>query len=109
MSLTLDEMDALSDWKPFRRKVRVAMIKAATDVTTETYDENYNSMYQKRNTLAAIILNSPDGKLESFCIACAAQNTLDTTSSDNDIQFTVNGLFNAVAGVLSNELPELPE
>lgn len=95
----------LSQNELFRHTVEAAMSFAATNVGSEAINQSYLPYHQKRITLASAILNGPQNYVIPFAVACAGRGTLTVLSSDNDIQFTVNSVFDTIAGVRSDEKP----
>jgi hypothetical protein len=103
--MALIDLDTLAQNTDFKKKVKVAMVYAATNVSAETVDQNYLPYHNKRIDLSKNILNGPQNYVEPFSYACAARQTLTENSTDGDIQFTVNSLFDAMAGVRQDEKP----
>lgn len=81
----------------FRLKVKIAMISAAKDVAASAPTAFLD--YAKRQAYAVQVLNEPDYKLNPFCFAVAANPAITSASTDSDIQFTVNSVFDSLAGV----------
>lgn len=82
----------------FRDRVRVAMIQAAESVQAESTGTANDT---NRSNYAKSILNNPDAYVSAFSSAVAADPNnagITSASSDSDIQFTVNAVFNALAG-----------
>lgn len=96
MALT-DQAD-LATAPGFRRRVLVAAMQAARDVAAEAPSGD-ESKDLKRAQLAAQILNNPGGYEDRWAWAVAANGAITYASPDSDIQWTVNSLFDAMAGV----------
>ena len=91
---------ALAVNSAFRDKVRVAAVIAALQVQGEDASTYSEQQYQKRQKLAGRVLaNGGTGTLEQFAWAVAANAAIDSSSSDGDIQFTVNSVWDDLAGV----------
>ena len=106
---TFLELDALAMDEEFRKKVKIAMVNAAQNVSAENVDEAYIIYHEKRSTHAQNILQGPQNYVEPYAYGCAARQTLTVDSPDDAIQFTVNSIFDAQAGVMANERPPAPE
>jgi hypothetical protein len=92
----------------FQRKIEVAMMSTARNVTNESINSNYLTYHNKRSELAKSILNGPQNYVEPFAKNAAAVGTLSYTSSDGDIQYVVNQIFDSIAGVRNDEKPPAP-
>lgn len=99
MAATLSETTDLVSWPPFKRKVAAAMIGAAVAVGNETVDSPPTETQRKRHALSANVLREPDTWADNFAWAVASNVAITYASDDGDIQFTVNSVWNAVAGV----------
>jgi hypothetical protein len=90
----------------FQARCRVAALKAATNVAAEGWDSGTvsYSRYAMRRHLAPSILTQPSAHQETWAWAVAAQPAINAASTDADIEFTINSLWNHYAGVL--EEPE---
>jgi hypothetical protein len=82
----------------FRRRVRAAMVVAAVQVAAEQANPNQPERSNLRRSLATNIFADLDDHEERFAHAVAANPVITTDSSDSDLQFTVNSVFDAVAG-----------
>lgn len=100
MAATLDENAALVDWPPFQRRVKSAMVTAAVQIGAENTDSPPTEAQRLRHALSANVLLDPNKWARNFAEAVAQNPVITYTSSDNDIQFTTNSVWNAVAGVL---------
>jgi hypothetical protein len=85
----------------FKLRVKMAMVGTAKDVSAETPTQFI--AYVKRANYATVVMNTPDEKVTAFAYAVASNPVINGSSSDSDIQFTVNSLFNALAGVNGND------
>jgi hypothetical protein len=104
MSL-LSDLDALAKDPEFQKKIKVAVVNAATNISSEAPTEGYQKYHDKRSSYSQQILNAPANFVEPFAYSCASRQTLSMDSSDQDIQFTVNSVFDAMAGVTYSEKP----
>jgi hypothetical protein len=98
MAGALIEIADLAAYPPFRRRVRAAMTVAAVSVAAEQPDSGQPERSNLRRSLATNILARLDDHEERFAHAVAANPVITSGSSDNDVQFTVNSVFDAVAG-----------
>jgi len=88
----------------FLIKVRVAIVKSATAVVGEAPANPANTTKDdKRHALGEKVLAGPASLLPLFAEACAALGTLTTTSTDADVEFTVNSIWDGLAGVTGAE------
>jgi hypothetical protein len=98
MAATLVEICQLANMSSFKERVFAAAVKAAVAVAAETPDPSERS--RLRRALSARILENREGIDYSalFAIAVATNPSITQASPDNDIQFTVNSMWDAVAG-----------
>lgn len=82
----------------FRKRVLMAALNAARDVSSEPPSED-GATDIKRAQLAYGILSNPGSYEDRWAWAVAASAMITYTSSDSDLQWTVNSLFDALAGV----------
>ncbi len=80
----------------FVDRVRVAMVTTAIAVGTETPEETETS--RMRRAHSQNVLRDQDDWAERYAWAVASNTAVTFDSPDNDIQFTVNSQFNALAG-----------
>lgn len=102
---TLEESYNLAQNDLFRKRIKVATINAAGNVSSEAPHPGYEPYDHKRSTHATSILNSPDIWVDPYAFACASRGTLSEASTDSDIQFTVNAVFDSMAGIMISEKP----
>jgi CYTH domain-containing protein len=95
MAAGLVAIAALSRDESFRERVRAAVLVAARDIGTESGGSEY---HEKRRELAAGVAFDVDVYLPGFAGLVACNSEVTAASSDNDVQFTVNSVWNAVAG-----------
>lgn len=87
----------LARFSGFQDRVEVAMVTAATQVASEAASDNPQTD-QLRKVLATNVLNNPDDYRTRFAWAVVSNPVITFESSDNDIQFTVNSVWNDLAG-----------
>jgi len=96
--MSLLDQAQLARFDGFRDRVLVAAVQAAADVASEASsgDTRKDSL---RATLATNVLNDPMGHLDRFAWAVARNVAITFASSDSDIQYTVNSMWDGMAGV----------
>ena len=102
----------------FRQRVRMAAVSAAVDVQGEALGDMSPAKYNKRQALAAKVIatagdGTPDEDLKKmFAFVCANNTVTDTWVANNyeegaipddDIQFTMNSVWDDCAGVTGND------
>lgn len=97
--MTLATQAVLAADSTFRSKVRVASMSAALAVVGETASSNGIKDEKRYSLGVAVLVDGGAAKLDAFAWAAASYGTLDGTSSDNDIQFVVNSIWDDLAGV----------
>jgi hypothetical protein len=93
--VTLDEQTTYLGVADNRSKILQTAVKAAADVAAEPSTTPHHTL---RADLATKVLNAPLAWEEAFARAVAANPALSTTPSDNDLQFSVNAIWDAMAG-----------
>ena len=83
----------------FIKRVGMAMVKAAVAVCAETYTDDTPA----RATWATQVLRDPEHYARKMAFGVARNNVITVESSDADIEFTVNSIWNAYAGVQPHE------
>lgn len=98
--MALTDQSDLAVYPPFVRKVTAAMVIAAIDVGAEPYDGTTYKL--ARRALVTNVLQ--DGPLwgSRFAYAVAANPVINVASTDSDIQFTVNSVWDAMAGAYAD-------
>lgn len=99
MAATLTDTADLVQWPAFQRKVAAAMVSAAVAVGNEAVSSPPTETQRRRHALSANVLREPGVWALNFAWAVAQNPVVNYSSSDNDIQFTVNSVWDAVAGV----------
>ena len=105
MAATASEAVWIAQQTDFLRRVRYFAMKAAVAVMAE---EAGTANHAERVVYAKTILNNSYNS-NAYALACMANATLQASAdtsdtdlfgvSDNDLEFTVNSLLNAMAGV----------
>lgn len=80
----------------FQAKVKMAVIKTSIAICGESQGTMTRDTYLKRHDLATSMLRG--GDINSFCFAVASSPSIDSSSTDDDIEYTVVGVFNDIAG-----------
>lgn len=96
----LDQVTLATDGN-FVSKVQQAMITSAIQIVAEkdSVDNHYDSM---RLSYAVTVLKDPRRYAQLMSYGVATNGAINSQSSDNDIQFTVNSMWDAYAGVRPN-------
>lgn len=95
------EQAALAADTEFRDRVRVALATAAIQVMGEDTASFDAEQFGKRQALAYAVLQDAAGGpwLEAFVWATVQNPAITGASLDSDIQFTVNAVWDDLAGV----------
>lgn len=96
MASTLAAIHDLAEHPRFLRTVTPAMVKAAVAVGAEVNDQTQRGL--ARHALSVNVLRNPGAWAPSFAWAVAANPVITLDSSDGDVEFTVNSVWDAVAG-----------
>lgn len=94
--MSLADSAALARFPPFRDRVTVAMMTAAKDVAAETVSDG--ETYRLRRALAVNVLLDPDAHAARFAWAVVTNPVITFDSPDDAIQYTINSLWNGIAG-----------
>lgn len=97
MAESLDSIGDLARHTRLRSRVRAAMFVAARDVGAEGSALDDDEYQERRRRLAQEIARDADDWVDGFSWLVAANPVIHEGSSDGDIQFTVNSVWNAVA------------
>lgn len=79
----------------FRRRVEMALVKAAVSVMAESAATDGHA---ERAAFAGRVLAAPATTSGPAAAAVATNPVITSESSDGDLEFTVNSMFNALAG-----------
>lgn len=111
---TYTEMYDLAIDPIFQSKVRVAATTAAINILAEERGHGFDTYYDKRHGLANTVLGTapPTGAamaggdvISRFSMAVASNVAINADSSDSDIQFTINSMWDSLAGIEADEKP----
>ena len=94
--------DTLSSDVTFSGRIRMAMVKAATQISSEARTVR-NAVDQKRNALAVKILNDPASFTVRFVHAAIEAGALTSASTDAQLDTAVSGVWNGIAGVTTQD------
>lgn len=98
--MALSDMIDLANHPAFIRRVEGAMLKAAVNVGAETFD---GSSYKlQRRALVKLVLEDASRWGEVFAYAVVSNVAITFSSTDSDIEFTVNSVWDAVAGAFQD-------
>ena len=102
MGTFLEQAQLLTN-EDFLKRVKIAVIKIATQVAGEVIDPNKTMLGEKRHKLAHQILIG-DMTL-NFAKAIVSANTdINAESTDADLEFMGSSVFNDIAGVKITEI-----
>lgn len=87
----------------FRARVRIAMITAGIAVGAETDDGSEYARLRRAHSVNLLL--DQDNYGNRYAWAVASNPAISYTSSDSDIQFTVNSIFSAMAGAGTPPVP----
>lgn len=97
--MTYLDQAALAANPDFQLRVKVAIATAATQVAGEAQGQLSAAVYAKRQTLAFDVLRDSPRWVERWAWAIVSNPAITGASTDSDIQFTVNSMWNDLAGV----------
>jgi len=93
--MTLDEQRTFANSTVWQAKVSQLAAKAALDVAAESA---VTDGHAERAALATKVLNDPKAWAYPFTVAVATNPALTSSPSDNDLAFTLNSVWSAMAG-----------
>ena len=98
---------ALAENGEFQARVRQAVITAAIAILADQPANTPQAidLHKKRTALASRILTDPLSSQRAWSYAIVSNVAINGDSTDGDIQWTVNAMWNAMAGVVLE--PEL--
>jgi hypothetical protein len=94
---SFDESAYLSGYPVFVARVRIAMVTAAQQIGEETPNVTLD-YYRLRRALSVKVLSDPDGWAPKFAVAVVTNQVISINSPDDAIQFTVNSMWDSIAG-----------
>lgn len=92
------DMADLAEHAGFQRRVRVAMVKTAVAVGSDVDDPNNLEISRVKRAHSVAILTDQEKWAERYAWAVATNPVIVLGSSDNDIEFSINSRFAAMAG-----------
>lgn len=100
--MNFEEQAALAADPVFQLRVRGAAIKSALAVMADVPDNTPEAIeaHRKRAQLAREVLLDADRLARSLAPGVASNVAITAESSDSDIEFTVNSIWSAYAGVI---------
>lgn len=96
MATAAQDIADLAEHPRFLRTVTAMMVKAAVAVGAEVNDQSQRSL--ARHALSVNAIRDRDNYAEAFAWAAAVNPVITLESSDSDVEFTVNSVWDAVAG-----------
>jgi hypothetical protein len=93
--MTLDEQRTFANSRVWQDKVSALAAKAALAVAAESAATDGHA---ERAALATKVLNDPKAWAYPFAVAAATNPALSSSPSDNDLEFTINSTWSAMAG-----------
>lgn len=121
MPTFLDQYNLAND-PNFQNRVRMASISAALAILSEARGKGFDDYHDKRAVLANSVLGvtantspmgglsmppaDPEPTIQRIALAVSSNPAIDAPSSDSDIQFTVNSMWDPLAGITDDERPE---
>jgi hypothetical protein len=94
--MSFEESQALAQNATFKMRVRHAMVKAAVAVMAE---DPATLNHAKRAAFSGAAIDEPERTSARMAMGVVTNPVISGASSDSDIEFTVNSLWNAYAGV----------
>lgn len=100
--MTFAEQAALAADETFQVRVRGAAVKSALAIMADTPTNTPEAIdtHRRRAALAREVLLDPSRLAASMAPGVASNAAITAESSDNDIEFTVNSIWSAYAGVV---------
>ncbi|MFC0546940.1 hypothetical protein [Kutzneria chonburiensis] len=97
MASSLAQVAYLAGFPDFLNRIEAAMVTAAVAIGNE--GTNAGTEYERlRQALATNVLQNRVHYADAFAWPVAANPVITADSSDNDLQYTVNSVWDAVAG-----------
>lgn len=96
--MSFANMADLAEHAGFQRRVRVAMVKTAVAVGSDVDDPANLETSRLKRAHSVNILIDQQKWAERYAWAVATNPVITLDSSDNDIEFSINARFSAMAG-----------
>jgi hypothetical protein len=93
-----------TEYPAFGAKVKNALLKAATAAVGEGTGTYPQAAVDKRHSFGVSVINSPDSYATTLKYAVASNPAIHEFSTESDIEFTVNSMFNDFAAVTAANL-----
>jgi len=92
----------------FRKKVRSLMLKSALAVSGESDTNKQDAFIRKRANAANFTIYNQTNAMDILSHLVAAGGALTGVSTDNDIEFTINSVWDDYSGLTlaDTEIPE---
>jgi uncharacterized protein (DUF736 family) len=93
---------ALAEDGEFQGRVRQAVVTAAVEIMADQPDNTPQAIatHAKRAALANRVLLDPVSLQRAWAYMAASNVSISDESTDSDLQWTVNAMWNAMAGVV---------
>lgn len=97
----LGQIDLAEDGK-FQARVRQAVVTAAVQIMADRPQNNPQAIaiHAKRAALANRVLLDPTSLQRAWAYMVVSNPAIGPESNDGDVQWTVNSMWNAMAGVI---------
>jgi hypothetical protein len=99
-----DQLTLANDLE-FKGRVKLAALTAALDIAHEAATLATIDYHRQRQSLAFTTISDPEVVTARFAYAVAANPAITASSSDSDIQYTINTVWDAVAGIPQTSVP----
>lgn len=97
MATAFADVAYLAGYPPFVDRVKAAMVKSAVSIGEESADVT-TDWRRLRRALSVNVLTNPDAYAPRFALAVATNAVITKDSVDGDIEFTVNSVWDSIAG-----------
>jgi hypothetical protein len=102
--MTLETDHALSQDATFRKKIEVAISRQAKAIQGESQGTLRKRQWDKRQSLATRVLDSPNDWIGVFSLHVASDAAITSSSTDTDIENKVSDVWEDIAGVTGQDL-----
>ena len=102
--MTLAASYTLSQDATFKGRIQIAMTQAAISIGGEALGTLKYGQWVKRADLAHDVLTDPDLWVQQFTYAVCQNTDITILSTDSDLEFMVNSVWDDMAGVTGNDL-----
>lgn len=101
--MAFSDQATLAETPAFIKRVRLALCKAAVAVCSEAYGgvgQPSAAQHNLRAAWATQVLRNPEIPAVWYAWGVVTNGAITAESIDSDIEFTVNGMFDAYAGTV---------